>query len=97
MQNQKEFIEKFGLSVDNKDVKERFDTKMLELASHQISWEKTIDLEFPYQANIANKTWALRINDWPDYPMWTLLIDDKAIITFDDTDWPETWKNPHNH
>jgi hypothetical protein len=44
-----------------------------------------------FEAAVAQAQWAIRINDFPDEPMYTLLIDDRPVIHFDD--WPAFW-NP---
>jgi hypothetical protein len=52
-----------------------------------------------FKSRINNKDWLIRMNDFPDYPLFTLLIEDDTphdeltyfdeIIHFDD--WPEFW------
>ena len=50
------------------------------------------DAEFPYAATVAGARWVLRVNDFPAEPMWTLLVDDVEIVTFDNDQWPAAWK-----
>jgi hypothetical protein len=45
-----------------------------------------------FRARVDAKNWSIRLNDFPDEPMYTLLIDGQAIIHFDN--WPSFWKRP---
>jgi hypothetical protein len=36
--------------------------------------------------------WMIRINDFPEEPLYTLLIDGEEILHFDD--WPNFWIQP---
>jgi len=38
------------------------------------------------------KEWTIRLNDFPDEPAYTLMIDIEEIIHFDD--WPDFWDRP---
>jgi hypothetical protein len=40
-----------------------------------------------YIAEVDDKVWTIRMNDFPDEPLYTLLIDGVPVIHFDD--WPE--------
>jgi hypothetical protein len=44
-----------------------------------------------FTAAVDGKIWTIRLNDFPDEPLYTLLIDGFEIIHFDD--WPEWWGN----
>lgn len=58
--------------------------------NEHIEWEDNPDsYDFPFKAIVKSKPWKLRINDFPDEPMYTLFIEDEAIITFDDR--PDGW------
>ncbi len=50
------------------------------------------DAEFPFAATVDGARWVLRLNNFPAEQMWTLLIDDAEVITFDD--WPKSWTKP---
>lgn len=45
-----------------------------------------------FEASFGNVGWRVRLNDFPDEPCHTLLIDGNEIIHFDD--WPPFWKQP---
>ena len=57
-----------------------------------IQWERTRDGEFPYQAHIDGRHWVIRVNDFPAEPLYTLIIDDQAVLDLED--WPSVWKRP---
>jgi len=56
----------------------------------QSIWESTGDANFPYKTMVGKQTWILRINDFPDEQLYTLIIDDNEIANFDD--WPLNWQ-----
>jgi hypothetical protein len=43
-------------------------------------------------AQSGTSHWAVRMNDFPDEPLYTLLIENEEIIHFDD--WPSFWGKP---
>lgn len=49
---------------------------------------------FPFAAEANGEWWVLRMNDFPEHPLFTLFIDGEAICDLDDP--PETWRlRPH--
>ncbi|MBA3708768.1 MAG: hypothetical protein H0W83_08125 [Planctomycetes bacterium] len=57
--------------------------------AQQIAWAKTGDPEFPYSAVVDGRKYKLRVNDFPEEHMYTLLIDDQRSLDF--TSWPPAW------
>ena len=57
-----------------------------------IVWEHTGDGEFPYRAQVQGQTFIIRINDFPDEPVYTLIIDDDEFEDIED--WPPIWVRP---
>jgi hypothetical protein len=47
---------------------------------------------FPVAAKVGKHWWVLRINSFPDHPMWTLFVDGRRV--FDVNDVPATWGPP---
>lgn len=45
-----------------------------------------------FQAIVEGEAWNVRLNDFPDEPLYTLIIDDKEVVHFDN--WPQDWKKP---
>ena len=39
--------------------------------------------------NVSGNEWKIRVNDFPDEPCYTLIINNKEIMHFDD--WPSFW------
>lgn len=44
------------------------------------------------EAAIGQQIWKVRLNDFPDEPCHTLLIDGDEVLHFDD--WPSFWFRP---
>jgi len=61
------------------------------LATH-VSFTTTGDPLVPFCARVGAAYWAVRLNDFPEEPLYTLLIDDEPVGDFDD--WPATWRKP---
>jgi hypothetical protein len=61
-------------------------------ADSPITWEDTGDSVVPYRAQVANHIFTVRINDFPDEPLYSLLIDDQEIADLED--WPTAWTQP---
>jgi hypothetical protein len=61
-------------------------------ADSPITWEDTGDAVTPYRAHVANHTFTIRINDFPDEPLYSLLIDGQDIADLED--WPAAWTQP---
>lgn len=56
-----------------------------------LDWRLTGDLEVPWATTAAGRRWQLRLNDFPDEPMYTLLIDGQPAGDFHD--WPDAWRS----
>lgn len=52
----------------------------------QIKWEKNENQKDYrlFKAKVDDKLLELRVNDFPDEPLYTLMVDNKPTITFDD-------------
>jgi hypothetical protein len=57
-------------------------------------WHRTGDPYFPVAARVDEQWWVLRINNFPDHPVWTLLVDGARRFDIDDT--PPGWADPVN-
>ncbi len=71
----------------------RSDPRITDINSYKnspIQWEETDEAEYPYQAHINDQIWELRINDFPEEEMYTLVIMNEEILHF--TGWPQAWK-----
>ena len=57
-----------------------------------IQWTGTDDVDYPYEALVDGGRWRLRLNDFPDEPLYTLFIEDREWGHFDDL--PPSWSTP---
>jgi hypothetical protein len=55
-----------------------------------VVWAKTEQAEFPYLAEINGQSWQIRINDFPEQPLYTLFVGNQEIGSFDQ--WSHTWQ-----
>jgi hypothetical protein len=45
-----------------------------------------------FVAAVDGERWTIRLNDFPEEPLYTLLIDGLVILHFDDwPQWPDAW------
>ncbi|HEY4361642.1 MAG TPA: hypothetical protein VGN17_11760 [Bryobacteraceae bacterium] len=51
-----------------------------------IDGNATNDEDTPYSASVKGQVWKIRMNDFPDEHLFTLLVDGRAVEDFDD--WP---------
>ncbi len=57
--------------------------------SCKVMWSKTDDAEHPFFAKVYNENWKIRINDFPEEHLYTLIVEGVEISHFDD--WPQNW------
>jgi hypothetical protein len=60
--------------------------------SRQVSWEETGDPVCPYKARVGPESWVVRVNDFPDENLYTLLKGGREAESFDE--WPAAWSRP---
>jgi hypothetical protein len=53
------------------------------------SWHRGDDPDFPWTAKVGREAWRVRLNDFPEEPMYRLFIDGQAVGDFHD--WPKAW------
>jgi hypothetical protein len=63
------------------------------LSDKVVAWQETQDSRFPYRATVDQQDWQLRMNDFPDEPLYTLFIEGREIIHF--TKRPSAWQIDH--
>lgn len=69
-------------------------TEVSDYLDASIVWERGSGAEYPYRAKIEGKQCLIRLNDFPDERLYTLLVDGVAIADFDD--WPSNWVRPED-
>jgi hypothetical protein len=55
-----------------------------------LRWSAAEDPDMPWITEVDGASWQVRLNDFPDELMYSLLIGDKVVGDFHD--WPKTWK-----
>ncbi len=64
-----------------------------QLATASLQWHVTGNPLIPYRSEHENVQLKLRINNFPDEQMYSLMLENGAVIAnFDD--WPVQWKRP---
>jgi hypothetical protein len=63
-----------------------------DLLALPVDWEATGDAEHPYRCAIGGTQYALRVNDFPAEPLYSVLAD--GTVLGDIEDWPSTWRRP---
>jgi hypothetical protein len=63
-----------------------------DLTEIPVTWKHTGDAEFPYTADVRNRRFTIRINDFPAEPMYTLIAEGRELQDLDD--WPSAWVKP---
>jgi hypothetical protein len=58
--------------------------------ARKVAWTATGDVELPWSADVENTRWQVRINDFPDELMYSLVIDGQEAGDFHD--WPQNWQ-----
>jgi uncharacterized protein YjaG (DUF416 family) len=61
-----------------------------EQLAREVAWFAIHDAEHPWTAELDGQQWQVRINDFPDDLMYTLIIDRRVVGDFHD--WPQAWR-----
>ena len=56
----------------------------------KIAWRKSDEVFFPFSAKVDGRKLLLRLNDFPDEHLYTLIVDGRPL--FDIDDWPDSWQ-----
>lgn len=57
--------------------------------ARRVEWKLAGDPQRPWMADVGGQRWSVCVNDFPDKPMYGLIIDGKRVGDFHD--WPDTW------
>jgi hypothetical protein len=55
----------------------------------EVGWVATKDPIFPFWSSVNGENWIIRVNDFPDEHLYTLMINGQEDQSFDH--WPEQW------
>ena len=67
-------------------------TKTLNYLAKNIAWKRTADPQYPFAAEFEGEKCIIRLNDFPDEHLYTLIVNGKEILSFDD--WSAKWSRP---
>ena len=67
-------------------------TKTLNYLDKTIAWKPTTNPLYPFAAEFEGEKCFIRLNDFPDEHLYTLIVNGKEIISFDD--WSAKWSRP---
>jgi hypothetical protein len=76
-------------SVSSKRRKQSLEA-LTEYLDRPITWKATDDPDFPWRADIEGAAWLIRLNDFPDELMYSLLLGGTVVADFHD--WPKAWQ-----
>ncbi len=68
------------------------ESKQVNYFNENVIWQKNGEAKYPYKASLNGQTLKLRINNFPEENLYTLLENEKEITDFDD--FPINWKKP---
>jgi hypothetical protein len=60
--------------------------------SRSIYWTATGDPLLPFGATEGETRLRIRVNDFPDEPLYSLLVNDQELGRF--SNWPAKWRKP---
>jgi hypothetical protein len=69
-----------------------YDRNLAPRLDTEVIWNSTNDSDFPWSAQSGSETWRVRLNDFPDEYMYSLMAGDHLIGDFHD--WPDAWHRP---
>jgi hypothetical protein len=55
-----------------------------------LKWNKSSDPEYPFQIDHNGHKLQVRLNDFPNEQMYSLIVDSEFLSDFDD--WPKNWE-----
>lgn len=63
---------------------------MSEPWDREVTWGPGPDTELVYAAEVDGQRWTIRLGDFPDEALYTLIVDGEEVARFDD--WPAAWR-----
>lgn len=67
-------------------------TKVADYLAEKLVWRKTADAAYPYEAEHEGERCVIRVNDFPDEHLYTLIVDGVEVKDFDN--WSGVWERP---
>ena len=63
--------------------------KVQNYLEEEVKWNEGADPNYPYQTKVNGDKLVIRLNDFPDESLYTLIVNEKEVSSFDD--WPKQW------
>jgi hypothetical protein len=63
-----------------------------QLLKGHMTYISTDDPEYPLATKANGKAWRVRVNDFPDAPLYTLIVHGAEVMDFDN--FPKNWNRP---
>jgi len=64
-------------------------TKVQNYMEEELKWNEGQGPNHPNGAKMNGDKLVIRLNDFPDESLYTLIVNDKEVASFDD--WPKQW------
>jgi hypothetical protein len=64
--------------------------QLRERLGKSVKWSKTADPIHLWRATVGLETWVVRVNDFPDEHLYSLLVNNREAGSFDE--WPSQWQ-----
>jgi len=65
------------------------DMRIDDYLNMNVTWSRTGDPVVLWRAEVGTRGWAVRINDFPEEHLYTLIVGEEEVGDFDD--WPRGW------
>lgn len=65
-------------------------TRVQNYLAEEMVWRPSTDPRFPFIADLDGEACLIRINDFPDEHLYTLVVNGDEVASFDD--WPAHWR-----
>ncbi|HTS24508.1 MAG TPA: hypothetical protein VMH81_01445 [Bryobacteraceae bacterium] len=88
-----EFFERYKINANRalqEEMSPKENKKVARVLAKPIEWRATGDLTAPWSAESQRHTYRVRLNDFPDEWMYSLIVDETELGDFHD--WPDIWK-----
>ena len=67
-------------------------TKISNYLTKNMKWKRTPDSRYPFVSELEGKRCVIRLNEFPDEHLYTLMVDGQEVMSFDD--WSAKWNRP---
>lgn len=68
-------------------------TRVQNYLEERVVWRPGASAEYPYEGELDGERLVIRVNDFPNENLYTLIVNDVEVASFDD--WPNQWTKPN--